>query len=171
MKRRPVILLVALVATLAATWWASRLEDEGATQGPAQRAVRSLPAGAGGQPVPPQGKLTLARETWPAPAADIMRPYSFRPELPHVSTPAAAPSVDVEGPPPLPFRFLGTLEEKGLQSVVLMEGPTVYVLRVGQDVDQRYRVERITPTQILFTYMPLRQRQSLEIAPSYDPSR
>lgn len=170
MKRRPVILLVALVATLAATWWASRLEDEAATQGPAQRPARPLPAGAGGQPALPPGRLTLARDAWPALAADIMRPYSFRPELPQVSTPVPSP-VDVEGAPPLPFRFLGTLEEKGLQSVVLMEGSTVHVLRVGQDVDQRYRVERITPTQILFTYMPLRQRQSLEIAPSYDPSR
>lgn len=179
MKRRPATLLLALLATLAATWWASSLDEVAApVAGP--RAERPAPQPAS-QPAPRPAsragtarataaagaELALFRDAWPASAAGILKPYSFRPEPgARAAFVAAAPVATL---PPLPFRFVGALEDRGLRAVILMEGETVHIVRAGDRIGERYRIERTGPDALVFTYLPLRQRQVLDLSAHDSP--
>jgi hypothetical protein len=194
MTRRSVILLAALAATLAATWWAASLEEPGAPLEPAATAEdagaartvvpRTVPraptataptapaaatpaAGAptAGSPtagVPAAGAAAAGRPRWPDAAVGLFQPFSVHPAPAATPPPPAAAAADAV--PPLPFRFVGALEDRGQRSVILLEADAVHVLRAGERVDARYRVERITSTEVVFTYLPARQRQTLDIS-------
>lgn len=169
MKRRPALLLLALLASLAATWWASSLDEVAAPVAepsverpapqpaprPASSAGAARPTGAGA------GELALFRDAWPASAAGILKPYSFRPE-PGARAAFVAPPPDATLPP-LPFRFVGALEDRGVRAVILMEGDAVHIVRAGDPIGERYRIERIGSDALVFTYLPLRQRQVLDL--------
>ena len=71
--------------------------------------------------------------------------------------------------PPLPFRFVGALEDRGLRAVILMEGETVHIVRAGDRIGERYRIERTGPDALVFTYLPLRQRQVLDLSAHDSP--
>jgi hypothetical protein len=72
--------------------------------------------------------------------------------------PPAAPRA-----PPLPFAFVGKQLEAGTWQVFLSLGEDLRVARVATVIDGRYRVESIAPPQIVFTYLPLNERQTLDI--------
>ncbi len=82
-------------------------------------------------------------------------PAGHRPR--HSTALAVAPSA-----PPLPFTFIGSIERGGRRTVMLMEGEQLHLVGVRERIGERYRVERVTPTQIEFTYLPMQQRQVLE---------
>jgi HAMP domain-containing protein len=185
MTRRAAILIAALLATLAATWWAASLEEAAAPVEPAAQAVdagtartptprRPARAPIAGAPaadaptgdVPTESVPATGRARWPDAAVGLFQPFSFQP-APAAPPPLAAPAADAV--PPLPFRFVGALEDRGQRAVILLEADTVHVLRTGERVDARYRVERITPTEVVFTYLPARQRQTLDLS-AHDPS-
>lgn len=163
MKRRPALLLLALLATLAATWWASSL-DETAAPVAEPRAERPAPRASSAAPARPmaEAELALFRDAWPASAARILAPYSFRPEPGGRAAHAAAPA-PVAALQPLPFRFVGAFEDRGLRAVILMEGDAVHIVRAGDRIGERYRIERTGPDALVFTYLPLGQRQILDL--------
>ena len=74
----------------------------------------------------------------------------------------AAPTVTTPTAPPLPFTFIGSIERGGRRTVMLMEGEQRHLVGVRERIGENYRVERVTPTQIEFTYLPMQQRQVLE---------
>jgi len=45
----------------------------------------------------------------------------------------------------------------------LAKGDALHIVKVGDVVDSVYRVESLSPTQIVVTYLPLNQRQSLSV--------
>jgi hypothetical protein len=45
----------------------------------------------------------------------------------------------------------------------LAKGDALHVVGVGDVVDSTYRIESLSPTQIVVTYLPLNQRQSLSV--------
>lgn len=159
---RSLVLGAALAATLGATWWAASVEDEAAVA-PSERARRAPAASTRGAGVAPSAavaatsRLTLERPPWPPVGAGLMR----APAAEAVAAPPPPPPAVVQAPP-LPFRFVGALEEGGNRFVVLMEGEELHILRRGERIDDRYRVERISPGRIEFTYLPLRARQLLD---------
>jgi hypothetical protein len=65
--------------------------------------------------------------------------------------------------PPLPFSFLGKQWQSGTWQVFLALGEDTRLARVAMVIDGRYRVESIVPPQIVFTYLPLNERQTLDI--------
>jgi hypothetical protein len=73
---------------------------------------------------------------------------------------AAAPPPPVA--PALPFRFAGLIEQ-GVDrpTAFLAKGEALHVVRVGDIVDRTYRIESIAPAQIVLTYLPLQQQQTL----------
>lgn len=160
MNRRAGLLLGALGLTLAATWWAGSL-DEGA---PAEAVVEAVQRSAGGitapgaRPAPGMAVSGGARAPWPAEVASLMP----GPSLAIVSAPLADVAVPEPVAPPLPFRFVGMLEEGGVRTVIVLEGPELHLLRARDQIDERYRVDRITPTRVEFTYLPLGEQQVLE---------
>ncbi|KAI5915498.1 hypothetical protein [Thauera sp. 2A1] len=177
-NRRPLLFGAALLATLAATWWAAMLENTVAPPatrpGAASPATRGAATSAAALRTPiarargaAPAALAVSRHAWPAEGGTLMA--SSAPPAPVVQAPPPAPPPEA-GLPPLPFRFAGLIEERGERSVVLLEGREVRILRAGERIDERYRVDRITPTRIEFTYLPLRQQQSLQVS-DHEPTQ
>lgn len=175
-NRRPLLFGAALLATLAATWWAATLEDEVAPVAGRPGAVSPGAATMRGTaatgtptarvPAAAPAALAVSRAPWPDEGRVLMA--GTAPPVPVVQAPPPPPPEAAL--PPLPFRFAGLIEERGQRSVVLLEGREVRILRAGERIDQRYRVDRITPTRVEFTYLPLRQRQSLPVS-DHEPTQ
>ncbi len=86
--------------------------------------------------------------------------------------------VVVETPPPppppptapsLPFAVVGGISgeqiAEGRPVAFLRQRDEVLVVRPGDEIDKTYRVEIITPEKIEFMYLPLQQRQTLNLRP------
>ena len=65
--------------------------------------------------------------------------------------------------PTLPFRYLGKAIEDGKLTVFLMKGNDSYAVHSKQALDEQYRVDKVTETEVVFTYLPLKQKQTLDI--------
>ena len=64
--------------------------------------------------------------------------------------------------PPLPFRYLGKMIEDGKLNVFLARGDESLSVRAGQRVGE-YRIDKVTDSEIVFTYLPLKTKQSLPL--------
>ncbi len=64
--------------------------------------------------------------------------------------------------PPLPFRYLGKMIEDGKLNVFLARGDESLSVHAGQKLGE-YRVDRVTDREIVFTYLPLKTKQSLPL--------
>lgn len=160
MKPRSVVLGVALAATLAASWWAIRTDD------PTPVASSREAAGARGRaevraPAPAAAPvsadaLRVQREPWPAWADKLFDPLPVSSPVAPLPAPSAQPAA---GAPPVPFRYVGEIQDGGGRAVILTEGDEVHIVRVRQRIGDRYRVERVSSTEVELTYLPLMQRQ------------
>lgn len=65
--------------------------------------------------------------------------------------------------PPLPFSFLGKQMVGNVIEVFIANGNEVYVVREQALVEEKYRVDKIKPPLLTFTYLPLNQVQTLAI--------
>ena len=92
-----------------------------------------------------------------APAADPFAPKSFA--APQEQQPAARARPEA---PPLPFRYLGKLIEDGKLSVFLANGDESVTAVAGQRIGD-YRVDKVTESEVQFTYLPLKTKQSLPL--------
>ncbi len=168
--RRP-FMIVALIATVAAVYWASALED-GA--GPRAVVAPVLPRAPAGQPpamsVGAGDQLDLARlqrEPAAQPIEDLFgRPPSAialppPPSRKTVDQEAAATPLPPPAPPPLPFKYLGQLAEADRKMVFLSDGDRNLVVATGDVIDNVYRVDEIGNEVLLLTYLPMNVRQTL----------
>jgi hypothetical protein len=156
-RRRPLVLWGTLLLTLALSWWAVVTDEDplpagGGRMPPRTTEAASVSAAARAATDALRGR----RESWPAWAAGLFLPMSFAP--PPVPT---SPVVQQSSAPPLPFRYVGTIEEVGKRAVILLEGDRMHIVSARERVGDQYRVERVSATEIEFTYLPLMQRQSL----------
>lgn len=80
------------------------------------------------------------------------------------------PAVAAEPPPPptappLPFTAVGAIQGKkignGQQQAFIQHGDNLTVIQKGDTVAGSYRVDEITSERVVFTYLPLGQKQSL----------
>ena len=92
-----------------------------------------------------------------APAADPFAPKNFAPRQAQQESAPARPEA-----PPLPFRYLGKLIEDGKLSVFLANGEESLTVRAGTRVGD-YRVDKVTESEVQFTYLPLKTKQSLPL--------
>jgi hypothetical protein len=65
--------------------------------------------------------------------------------------------------PPLPYKVLGKMLEQGVWQVFLTREDDVHVVKEGDVLDERYRIDKIEPPALVMTYIPLNQRQALAI--------
>lgn len=82
-----------------------------------------------------------------------------------VPKPAPAPPVVVEAPraPPLPFRYMGQVDDgRGNRTYFLLRGTAPLSVAVGETIDNTYRLESAETGVLHFTYLPLRTRQSFQ---------
>jgi hypothetical protein len=182
MSWRWAMLGLGLVATLLAAFRVSQTGDDlvapirrpGASHGaqpggPAPTAAKSDSAsGSGGViAIRPRDQdegvaNVFARAAWLPPAAPS-QPVGARP-------PAAAPLLEVpltEPPPPeappLPFHVLGRYVEDGKVAVFLQHNDQNLVVRVGETIADQYKVESLAGGVLTLVYLPLNQRQTLEV--------
>lgn len=97
-------------------------------------------------------------------------PFAARgwlPPPPPPPPPAALPPPPPPPPPqapPVPFRFVGLIEEKSAKpAAFIAKGDALFVVHVGDVVDTNYRVESFNSAQVVVTYLPLKQRQTIEV--------
>ena len=128
----------------------------------AQNEATSRPRAANQGPASPEAVLALA-ERLAAPKPDAQRTgaqgfgaRSWTPPPPPEKP--VAPKA-----PPLPFSILGKQLQAGVWQVYLAAGEDLRLARVATVIDGQYRVESIVPPLIVFTYLPLNERQTLDI--------
>ena len=93
-----------------------------------------------------------------APAADPFAPKSFAP--PHAAEqPQARAKPEARA---LPFRYLGKLIDDGKLSVFLANGGESLSVHAGDRIGD-YRVDKVTESEVQFTYLPLKTKQSLPL--------
>jgi hypothetical protein len=177
-KRRWITLAVVLGLTLAAGHDASRW---GAPQpvtaeptAPVERHVsaRSAQEFAAGA-IPEVQLQKLAPRVRGAPAADAFAALGRTEEAneasrrtPHRATPTAP------RPPPLPYTYLGKLIHAGETVVFLTREDRNYIVRAGETLEERYRIEAVEEKRLVLSFLPLGARQTLafesaDAAPGY----
>lgn len=164
MNGRRILLALVLAATLAASWWALNLDDDDAAlvlpveqrSTGAYVAARKPAAAAAGSTSNRLERLSAQRPAWPELSVGLAQVVRFTPPA------SAAPVVRVEPQaPPLPFRYVGAIDDAQGKAVFLVEGTQVRMARAGEEIGGQYRLVRITPTAIEFTYLPLNKTQFL----------
>lgn len=115
--------------------------------------------------------LTPTAQTAARPAAlqprDLFPSKSWKPavqvttvtEQPVVIAPVAVAPVA----PALPFQFVGRLDDRDDQQVFLQSGEKLYVVRRGDVIDDTYRIEQISATELSLVYLPLHLSQTLSV--------
>lgn len=150
--RRPLIVAAVLVA--AASVVAGREKPTVELVEPPARQTAGKAAAA---PDLDLAKLTRAEAA--APQGDPFAPRSFAPP----PRQAAAAPQQRPSAPPLPFAYAGKLVQDGTTELFVKRGNELVSIAAGQNIDAEYRVDAISESSIRFTYLPLNERQSLQL--------
>ncbi len=119
-------------------------------------APASLDTGLIKQRVLPEARTrdAFARKSW----------HVAPPAPPPPPPPPPAPPPPPPQAPPLPFKYLGQLQESATRTVwYLLNGERLIVAASGDLIDAVYRVEGADAGLLRFRYLPLDQRQTLTI--------
>lgn len=178
-RQRWLILGSLLIATLAAGLLA---EDEPPPPSRGKTAKAAKAAGSSGSHGG-EGRQTAGREKAPAlaaapltfpepqrhgeggqgepdePAAETIDP--FRSKSWYVAPPPPPPPKP--SAPPLPFQYLGKLNEAGEIRVFLNHQGKHLIVRTGDVLNGTYSVEEIAGSRMSFLYLPLKETQVLAI--------
>jgi hypothetical protein len=166
--KRRWLLALALVATVAAAGWVGSKEQNGVVVASIARDAESLQRAAppqsqaaGANPGAAGSAIALDRLSQRPVArnfGEMFHPRSWAPP----PAPVAARAPEKPSAPPLPFRFFGRLIEDGKTVVFLDRQDEIYAAKAGDTIGP-YRVEEINGTEVVLTYLPLKQRQKLPI--------
>ncbi len=63
--------------------------------------------------------------------------------------------------PPLPFTFIGRMIDGNEVTLFLFKNNQQYTVKLNDVLDNTYRVEKITTTSVVFTYLPIDIKQEL----------
>jgi hypothetical protein len=66
--------------------------------------------------------------------------------------------------PPLPFNFVGLLQDQAKPTAFLAKDDQLLLVTAGETVDGAYRIDSVSAKEIVLTYLPLNQRQSILIS-------
>ena len=184
---RQIVLCIALVSTLAASWWAEHAERSERPDGP----ETSMPAAEAVErhsPVVPAPPLTATGRERPESTTvratqeddlplDLTRLTkrelagtdvdAFRAKSWYVPPPPPPPEPPPKPTaPPLPFQFMGKTEEvgSGKAMVYLANGNEFHSVTVGEKFSGSYRLERVERGALTIRYLPLSIDQTLPIA-------
>jgi hypothetical protein len=91
---------------------------------------------------------------------DAFAPRNFSPIVPAAEAQAQAPAKPTA--PPLPFKYLGRMVDGEKLEIFLEQGQEFIAVEPGQRVGD-YRVDKVTEEQIVFTYLPLKTKQTLAL--------
>jgi hypothetical protein len=66
-------------------------------------------------------------------------------------------------PPPLQFKYIGKAIEGNQTWVFLTQADENYIARIGEKIDDQYRLDTISDESVTLTYLPLNAKQVLPI--------
>jgi hypothetical protein len=176
-ERRQVWLLGLLLAVLAVVgyraWTATSAEPAqtsnkpGAAAGAPGRSGQATPQ----RPAAPDVRLEALDGTRPKPGGGDRNLFRFKPKAPPPPPPQRPPppvAPVTTGPPPpppvppIPLKFIGTLERNG-QKIAILSDATGHVAYgpEGATIDGRYRIIRIGAESIELAYVDGRGRQTI----------
>ncbi|MGE8323360.1 MAG: hypothetical protein ACN6OX_09780 [Pseudomonas sp.] len=115
------------------------------------------PVGAG---LPAKGAEQASRDLFPTQQWSKPKALATVTEQPVVAAPvvAAAPTA-----PALPFQFIGRMGERDDLQIFLQSGEKLYVVRQGDVIDDTYRLDRVSASELSLVYLPLHQSQTLSV--------
>lgn len=99
-----------------------------------------------------------AEQSAAAPPADLFAVRNWQPPPPKAK-PLPPPK---PVPPPLPFRYSGRLNDGEETTAILMRDQRVILVRANDVIDGIYRVDELTASRIVLTYLPLQAQQTIE---------
>jgi len=66
-------------------------------------------------------------------------------------------------PPPLQFKYIGKAIEGNQTWVFLSQADENYIAKIGEKIDDQYRLDTINDESVTLTYLPLNAKQTLSI--------
>lgn len=100
----------------------------------------------------------FAPRGWLASSAPVV------PVAPPPAEPAPMPVVqEPVGPPPLPYKFMGKMDDGGSQVFYLSRGNETFVVHAGDTLESAYKVLTVDARRIEFEHIPTSTRQVLDI--------
>lgn len=163
-QTRKALLSASLVLTLIAVGWVSRFETSDAAINIDPVAKKAslerkplVPSSTGVTDHAEINNLPVSTMRYADTVKDIFAP-------PVLHRPPPAP-VEVMAPtaPPLPFTYMGKMEEDGQEYIFLASPSQNYVVHTGDVLNDQYRIDGIENGQVVFTYLPLAVNQTLAI--------
>jgi hypothetical protein len=153
--------MAALIATLAATYWI--WQNESNTPVP-KSATGKAPA------VPRKNSAAVSREAATTLNLEKLEQREFSwgsgelfASKSWVPPPAPPPPPPPPRAPKLPFTFLGRMVEQGKTVVFLTRAQETFTVSAGESFAGTYRVEEIGADTVVLIYLPLNERQSINI--------
>lgn len=97
--------------------------------------------------------------------ANLFQGHSwYTPPPPPPRKPRPAPVERKPVAPPLPFEFLGSLEQEGSPTTYfLVKDDRVYDAIIGDKLDETYTIDGVSDGRLMFTYIPLKTSQGLRL--------
>ncbi len=122
-------------------------------------------APAGGTETTATQATVLAATAAAVPAADLFAAQSWYVAPPPLVAlaPTAPPPPARPMAPPLPFKFIGKLDDSQTLRVFLMRGEQVLVVSEGDLIDTTYQVKQLDAERMTLVYLPLGITQSLSV--------
>ena len=93
---------------------------------------------------------------------DAFAPRNFEPPAPPAAEGQAQAPAKPAGPPPLPFKYAGRMIDGPKLEIFLEQGQEFIAVEPGQRIGE-YRLDKVTDEQIVFTYLPLKTKQTLAL--------
>lgn len=161
MNRRQSLLALLLLMTLGAALALSQGDTSGVVgvapaREPAAGVSRKSQGPLGTSPAPlPRTKAVQV-------LGDPFAPVTWVPPEPAIAAPTAAPEPSA---PPLPFTYLGRLVEGTDEVVFLGAGQRNLTAKVGDIVEEQWRLTHVAGDRIEFLYLPLGLTQTLTTGP------
>ncbi|KIY42599.1 hypothetical protein TZ03_00600 [Pseudomonas sp. 10-1B] len=117
--------------------------------------VKSVGAGKPANRAEQASKNLFPTQQWSKPKA-----LATVTEQPVIAAPVAAPAPTA---PELPFQFIGRMGERDDLQVFLQSGEKLYVVRQGDVIEDTYRLDRVSASELNLVYLPLHQSQTLTV--------
>lgn len=168
MNTKRVVGWVAFFGVAAALTWGPEYFQQ-ADDGDAAVATVATPGKSkirGALPAAPaSGKTAVIKDLSPAGDLFAARSWKAAPVLASVNEQPVnlTPVVQVPTAPPMPFQFIGKLNDRSDLQVFLQNGEKIYVVRKGDVIDETWRIEGISDVELSFVYLPLHLAQTLSV--------
>ncbi|WP_288376849.1 hypothetical protein [uncultured Pseudomonas sp.] len=127
---------------------------------PTQATAHDTPAVGAGLSRDGVGTAPASGDLFPAQrwaAAPTLASVTEQPIAPAPLAPVAASA------PALPFQFVGRLDDRDDLQIFLQNGEKLYVVRQGDVIEDTYRLDRVSASELSLVYLPLHQSQTLSV--------